>query len=124
DGLPERLGSLKNVITGMIEECQKRDIHDIAFAGDLTHNKSIIHTTAQDIMLGIFQQRQYQDLRFYVIDGNHDLSGKGSESVSSLKSLDTIHNVEWISHQSKGTAIHHIDDGRVAFIPYFPGMEK
>ena len=124
DGLPERLGSLQRAMTGIIEESGKRNVYDIAVAGDLCHNKSIIHTTAQNVMLDIFQKRQYQDFRFYVIDGNHDLSGKGADSVSALKSLETIGNVRWISYQSKGEAIHHIDDGRVAFVPFFPGMEK
>lgn len=122
--LPERLESLKNSITGMIEECKKRNVFDIAIAGDLCHNKSIIHTKAQDVMLDIFQTRQYQDLRFYVIDGNHDLSGKGTDSVSALRSLETIGNVQWISYQSKGERVKHIDNGKIAFIPYFPGMEK
>ncbi len=124
DGYPERLGSIKNAIEGMIEECYKRDVFDIVFAGDICHNKSIIHTTAQDVMLDIFQKRQYQDFRFHVIDGNHDLSGKGSDSVSALKSLETIGNVRWISHQSKGEVVHHIDNGNVALMPYFPGMEE
>lgn len=123
DGLPERLGSIKNALTAMIEECGNRNVYDIAFAGDICHNKSIIHTTAQDVMLDIFQQRQYQDFRFYVIDGNHDLSGKGSDSVSALKSLETIGNVRWISYQSKGEVFHTIENGKVAMMPYFPGME-
>lgn len=124
DGLPERLGSLQRAMTGIIEESGNRNVYDIAIAGDLCHNKSIIHTTAQNVMLDIFQQRQYQDFRFYVIDGNHDLSGKGSDAVSALKSLETIGNVRWISYQSKGEAVHHIENGDVAFIPYFPGMEE
>ena len=123
DGLPERLGSIKNAITGMIDECEKRGVYDIAFAGDICHNKSIIHTTAQDVMLDIFQQRQYQDFRFYVIDGNHDLSGKGSDSVSALKSLETIGNVRWVSYQSKGEIVHQIENGEVSMMPFFPGME-
>jgi DNA repair exonuclease SbcCD nuclease subunit len=74
-------------------------------------------------MLDIFQQKQYKDFRFYIIDGNHDLSGKGSDSVSALKSLATIGNVKWISYQSKGEAVHTIEHGKVAFIPFFPGMD-
>jgi len=122
DGLPERLGSLKAAMTNMIETCGERGVYDIAIAGDLCHNKSIIHTTAQDVMLEIFQAKEYQDMRFYIIDGNHDLSGKGSDSVSALKSLDTIGNVKWISYQSKGEMGHCIEDGKVCFIPFYPGM--
>ena len=125
DGYPERLGSLKNTITNMIEECKKRGVVDIAFAGDLCHNKSIIHTAAQDVMLNIFQDVQYQDLKFYVIDGNHDLSTKGSESVSALRSLESISNVTWISHQSKGEMGYYTDLGKkVLFVPYYPGMKE
>ena len=53
--LPERLGSLKDTITNMIEECGRKNVYDIAIAGDLCHNKSLIHTTAQNVMLSIFQ---------------------------------------------------------------------
>jgi DNA repair exonuclease SbcCD nuclease subunit len=122
DGLPERLGSLKNTVTNIIEECQKRRVNEIVFAGDLCHNKSIIHTSAQDVMLNIFQDEKYKDLRFYVIDGNHDLSAKGNESVSALRSLETIDNVRWISHQSKGELGHGMDN--VLFVPYYPGMKE
>jgi len=124
ENVPERLYSLESAITSMIAECRARSVYDIAFAGDLCHNKSIIHTTAQNVMLDIFQSLEYQELRFYIIDGNHDLSGKGKDSVSALKSMETISNVRWISYQSKGEAVHHIDDGRVAFIPFFPGMDE
>jgi DNA repair exonuclease SbcCD nuclease subunit len=123
DGLPERLGSLKKSMTNMIETCGEKNVFDIAIAGDLCHNKSIIHTTAQNVMLDIFQKKEYQDFRFYVIDGNHDLSGKGADSVSALKSLETIGNVRWISHQSKGECYHSIEDGKVAFVPYYPEMK-
>lgn len=123
DGLPERLGSIKNSLDGMVEECIKRKINTIAIAGDLTHNKSIIHTTAQNVMLEFFEKYERSDLHFYVIDGNHDLSSKGSEAVSSLRSLEHFRNVRWISYQSKGEAVHQIDDGRLAFIPFFPGMD-
>jgi DNA repair exonuclease SbcCD nuclease subunit len=118
---PERLMSLKNALSDMSDKCRKRKIDTIVFAGDLLHNKSIIHTTAQDVMLQYF--REQSDMQFYVIDGNHDLSGKGSDSVSALKSLESIENVRWISYQSKGEAVHHIDDGKIAFVPYFPGMD-
>ena len=122
EGFPERLGSLKNTVTNIIEECQKREVNEIAFAGDLCHNKSIIHTSAQDVMLNIFQEKKYKDLRFYVIDGNHDLSTKGGESVSALRSLETIENVRWISHQSKGELGHGMDN--ILFVPYYPGMKE
>lgn len=124
DGLPERLGSLKNAMQGIVESCLERNVKHIVIAGDLTHNKSIIHTTAQNIMLEFFQKYEYSDLRFYVIDGNHDLSSKGSDAVSSLRSLEAIRNVKWISYQTNGETVCRIEGQKVAFIPYFPGMDK
>jgi DNA repair exonuclease SbcCD nuclease subunit len=103
----------------MADKCRKRNVNTIVIAGDLLHNKSIIHTTAQDVMLEYF--REQSDMKFFVIDGNHDLSGKGADSVSALKSLESIENVRWISHQSKGELGHGVDN--TLFVPYYPGMK-
>jgi DNA repair exonuclease SbcCD nuclease subunit len=103
----------------MVDDCKEREVDTICIAGDLLHNKSIIHTTAQDAMLDFF--RESYDMKFIVIDGNHDLSGKGSDSVSALKSLDEHDYIDWISFQSKMQTHKQIDN--VAFMPYFPGMQ-
>lgn len=119
---PERLNSLYNAWTNMINDCKDMGIYNVAIAGDLLHNKSIIYTTAQDMMLQLF--RESYDMNFFVIDGNHDLSGKGSESVSALKSLESLEYVKWISYQSNGEIVYQMDGGKIAFMPYFPGMQE
>jgi DNA repair exonuclease SbcCD nuclease subunit len=92
--LPERLHSIKTVLTQIAEYCISKDIETVIIGGDLLHGKSIIYAIAQKIMLDYF--RKYPDLTFYVIDGNHDLSGKGFDAISALISLDNEPNVKRI----------------------------
>jgi len=74
----------------------------VHFAGEIVFknfmsiikNKNIIHSIAQSVMLDFF--RSHQMLDFIVLDGNHDLSGKGEDVVSALKSLDNEPNVRRI----------------------------
>ena len=90
--LPERLNSLKNVLYQIADYCIENDIYTIVIGGDILHGKSIIHALAQSIMLEYF--RDYTDkLEFIIIDGNHDMSGKGKDAISALKSLDNEPNV-------------------------------
>ena len=74
---------------------------------------SVIYAIAQEIMLEYFQK--YNDLIvFYVIDGNHDLSGKGESVVSALRPLENIWNLHWIRFdQTK-----HLEDDDILFVPY------
>jgi len=94
-GLPERLHGIVNALKSMVTYCLKNDIKTIIIGGDILHGKSIIYALAQDIMLQFFNK--YDDITFWVIDGNHDLSGKGDDAISALRSLESITNVEWVS---------------------------
>ncbi len=111
--LPERLHSIKNALTEMAYYCINNNIESFVIGGDLLHGKSIIYALAQDLMIDFI--KEYNDkLKFYIIDGNHDISGKGSEVVSALKSLESIPNVEWI----KFDRTFRLYDEDVLFIPY------
>jgi len=109
--LPERLHSIKNVLYSMGEYCFQNKIKDMIIAGDLLHGKSIIYAIAQDVMIDFFSE--FKNLNFFVLDGNHDLSGKSENSISALKSIKHIPNVTWISHNP----VYHIDEP-IVFIPY------
>ncbi len=90
--LPERLNSIKRVLYQIATYCLDNGIDTIVIGGDILHGKSIIHALAQSIMLEYF--RDYVGkLKFIIIDGNHDLSGKGKDSISALKSIDNEPNV-------------------------------
>lgn len=95
--LPERLHSLKSVLDEMAEYCYNNDIETMIIAGDLLDSKSIIYAISQKLMLEFF--RKNPDIKFWVLDGNHDLSGKGVDSVSALESLDSLENVKWITKE-------------------------
>ena len=111
--LPERLHSIKNALTEMAVHCIDNNIENFVIGGDLLHGKSIIYALAQDLMLDFL--KEYNDrLKFYIIDGNHDISGKNEEVVSALKSLESIPNVEWI----KFDKILRLHDEDILFIPY------
>lgn len=113
--LPERLHSLETVLYEMANYAIENHIPHMIIAGDMLHGKSIIYAIAQDLMLKFFNYFKDQ-ITFWVIDGNHDLSGKGSDAVSALRSLETVSNVMWVAHKG---SLHHYDEGSdILFIPY------
>ncbi len=113
--LPERLHSIKTVLTQIAKYCIAYDIDTVIIGGDLLHGKSIIYAIAQKIMLDYF--RKYPNLTFYVIDGNHDLSGKGFDAISSLISLDNEPNVKRIKEDNEMLE-------NILFVPYSYDMVK
>ncbi len=81
--LPERLFEIKTSIYNIAKYCVENEIKNMIIAGDLLHNKSLIYNLAQNILLDFF--RSFQSINFVLIDGNHDLSGKGEDPVSALR---------------------------------------
>lgn len=110
-GLPERLHSIRNSLYEIANYCCENDLDYMVIGGDILHGKSIIYTIAQDIMLDFFRFYAKMELQFIVIDGNHDLSGKGKTAISALSSLQNEPNVGWISGENL-----QVDE--VLFIPY------
>jgi len=109
-GLPERLNSIKNALNEVGDYCCDNDIDVIVIGGDIYHNKSIVHSIAQEIMVDFFEK--YEDLQFIIVDGNHDLSGKGQNVVSSLRAISKCNNVDWV------TQFQSQEDGGLFCIPY------
>ena len=107
--LPERLHSIKNTLYEVAEYCVNNEISEVVIAGDLLHSKSIIYAIAQELMFDFFQK--YQQLHFIVLDGNHDLAGKGEDSFSSLRSLENVENVEWVTKTPLAA-------GDILYVPY------
>jgi len=115
--LPERLHSIKETLYNIGDYCHDNDIRTFIIGGDLLHNKSIIYSVAQEILLNFFDK--YEDIEFWVIDGNHDLSGKGAETTSSLRSLLSVSNVVWITQQPSIN-----NNTNILFVPYSHNMIK
>ena len=113
--LPERLHSIKETLYNIGNYCHDNDIRKFIIGGDVLHNKTIIYSVAQEILLDFFDA--YGDIEFWVIDGNHDLSGKGTEAISSLRSLRSVSNVVWISQ-------HSSNNTNILFVPYSHNMIK
>lgn len=90
-GLPERLYFLNVTIRNMIKWLNDRGIYTLIVGGDTIHTKSIIHSFALSMFLDII--RENTDTTFIIIDGNHDLSARGSDGVSAIKALDSEPNV-------------------------------
>lgn len=115
--LPERLDSLKRALDNMAMYCVENNIRVMVLGGDLLHGKSIIYAIAQDIMLDFFLH--WCDLiKFYVIDGNHDLSGKGHQVVSALKPLRHIPGMSWVPFNET------LRIKNTLMVPYGPDMVK
>lgn len=110
--LPERLYSIKQSLYEVGEYCVANNIRVVIIGGDLLHGKSIIYAIAQEIMLKFF--KDFEDLKFYVIDGNHDLSGKGNDVVSALRPLENISNVHWVNFSDT----YRVDSDDIFMVPY------
>lgn len=112
--LPERLHSIKSALYEVADYCVANNIYVMIIGGDILHGKSVIYAIAQDIMLQFFEDYNHA-IKFYVIDGNHDLSGKGEDVVSALRPLSNVHGVEWISHAVEK---REYDSAGILFAPY------
>ncbi len=115
--LTERLLNLKNALYNMVEYCEKNEIKNIKVGGDILHNKSIIHTKAQAILLQLM--RDNRGIIWDVIDGNHDLEGKGQNVTSALLPLDSEPNVNRIGTE-KGYIKDEVND--ILYVPYSTRM--
>jgi DNA repair exonuclease SbcCD nuclease subunit len=115
--LPTRLDSIWKSLCYVGEYCIKNGIFNITIGGDLLHGKSIIYALAQSLMLDFF--RKYPGIEFTVIDGNHDLSEKGSKGVSALKSIDNEPNVNRINTVSHMITV---DNQTILYVPYSTDM--
>jgi len=111
--LPERLHSIRLALHEVADHCIQNDIPNLIVGGDILHGKSIIYAIAQEIMIEFFTHYG-KVINIYVLDGNHDLSGKGENVVSALKSIQSIPGVTWISHNTT----RRLDDGDVLLVPY------
>lgn len=116
--LPERLNEKKVALYNAIDDLKARSCKILVIAGDLLHNKSLIYSIAQSVLLDFI--RDNTDMEFIVIDGNHDLSSKGKISVSSLKCLDNEPNV--IRVKSGETSSAGLKD--FLFVPYSISISK
>jgi len=110
--LPDRLHSIKETLISMAEYACNNNIELFIIGGDIMHSKSIIYSIAQEIMLDFFEGFNNQ-IEFCVLDGNHDLSGKGDQAISSLRSLEYLQNMNWVS---KVADFGHVSD--MLYIPY------
>ena len=117
--LPERLHSIKNALYEVAQYCIDNEIDIVVIAGDLLHGKSIIYAIAQEIMIQYFND-YIGKLTFYVIDGNHDLSGKGVDVVSALRPLENILNVHWVPFNKT----LHLNKEDILFVPYSTDLPK
>lgn len=117
ENLSERLFYIKNALHNVITYCKENKINNIKIGGDSLHNKSIIHTIALSVLLNFI--RENKDIHFDIIDGNHDLSGKGETVVSALISLDNEPNVKRIG-------VEHIlfkdEKHDILYVPYSSKM--
>lgn len=89
--LPRTLNDIVKALKNMLDYCVANSVDKFIVGGDLLHGKSIIYAIAQSCLLDLF--RAYSNIHFVVIDGNHDLSLKGKDAVSALKSIDKEPNV-------------------------------
>jgi len=113
ENLPERLYLIKNVMYSVAEYCKLHSINRIVIAGDLLHGKSIMYALAMSVLVDYFNT--FKSIEHIIIDGNHDLSSRGDEAISALKSLDAIKNVRRITKEYESI------DG-VMFVPYSTKM--
>lgn len=111
--LPERLHSIKHALYEVATHCKQNNIPNIIIGGDILHGKSIIYAIAQEVMIQFFEDFN-DSINFFVIDGNHDLSGKGDDVVSALRPLERLDRVQWIKYSDT----YQLESEGVLFVPY------
>lgn len=89
--LPERLSGIYLSIMNMINYARDNGLNRIIVIGDIFHNKSIIYSVAQSLLLDIV--RNNKDIQWIMMDGNHDLNSMTGNGVSAIKCLDNEKNV-------------------------------
>lgn len=112
DNLPERVYEIKTAIYEIGNYCIQNKIDTIVIGGDLLHNKSLIYSLAQNILLDYF--RAFPTIKFVLIDGNHDLSGKGENVVSALR----VFNEKNVFRMEDANC----HDGQIMYVPYSTTM--
>lgn len=90
--LPQRLSDLIKVVRSICTFARQQGIKNIDILGDLTHDKNVIYTDAQNSFKDILLD--YSDLDFLIFSGNHDLSSTGENQTSSISAFDGYSNVE------------------------------
>ncbi len=113
-GVSRRLHYLNQTLIQIAEYAKANNIKYITIAGDTLHNKSIIHAIAMSMLLDFL--RNYPDLIFIIIDGNHDMSSRSGDGVSGLKSLDNEPNVIMV-HKA-------MQKENISFVPWNPKTMK
>ena len=115
--LSERLYYIKEAMYSLVEYCKDNDIDTVIVAGDILHNKSIIHTIAQAVLLKFL--RDNPNITFIIVDGNHDLEGKGSNVVSGLMSIDNEPNVKRVGTED---GMYKDEENDILYVPYSSKM--
>jgi DNA repair exonuclease SbcCD nuclease subunit len=120
-GLPDRLHSIMQALRNIADHCVKNDIGVMVIGGDIMHNKSIIYSLAQKLLLDFLED--YRQLKFWVVTGNHDLSHKGKDAISALEFLDHHDSVEINATHGMCGSIAKIDAGpSILIVPYSSDM--
>lgn len=88
--LAERLSSSIKSLRNIAKYCVGNSIKNVVIGGDIFDSKSVIHTVALKCFKDFLAEFP---LKYYIIDGNHDLSDKGEKAVSSLISIESEPNV-------------------------------
>jgi DNA repair exonuclease SbcCD nuclease subunit len=114
-GGSEKLQSIQASLYEIANFCKEKMIKNIIITGDIYHNKSFIYAVAQNIFINFL--KDFPDIHFYVIDGNHDLSGKVGKVVSSLKGIEDRKNVTWITATDGNVSWQHPTED-ILFVPY------
>jgi len=110
--LPERLHSIMSCLEDVGDYCLDKNINDVVIGGDVFHGKSVIYSLAQNLFLKYLKKYTDKGLTFWILDGNHDLSGKGADVVSALYTLKEFPRVKWIEN---GNPVSFAD---ILFVPY------
>ena len=108
----QRHDEYRQVFSRLYDKLRNEDIEDsiIYVGGDIFHNKSLIHSVAQSVLLDLV--RNYRSINFIFLSGNHDMSNMVGDGVSATKSFDNEKNV---------TTIHETCQiENILFVPWNP----
>jgi DNA repair exonuclease SbcCD nuclease subunit len=114
--LPERLDSLVRTCLEVTSYCKKNNIDTIIVVGDSFHGKSLISNLAQNLFEDLILKRN-SEIKFILVDGNHDLSSEREGSLSCLRIFRDHPNVKLVIN---GQNYELSED--VVIVPYSPKL--
>ena len=91
DGISLKLQEILNVVKDVCEYSIENEINHVVIGGDINDTKSVVNARSFVLFQRILMD--YSDLKFFIIPGNHDTTGRDSDdwAIQLFSGMDNVH---------------------------------